>query len=169
MRDSRQAIIALGSNLGDRWAHLIQSLDLLGSSPGIRSVLPSPVYETDPVGVKDQPAFLNMVAGIETLLSPEDLMALLLATEQKLGRIRTTRWGPRIIDLDLLFYEGEKRHTSTLTLPHPRWSERSFVTIPLHDLLATPEFKQPVWEPLRRELAKLPPDPSVRKRHGSLP
>lgn len=152
MEKPRQAIIALGSNLGDRHANVSRALENLRSSPGIHSVMPSPVYETAPVGVEDQPPFLNLVAGVETGLSPEELMTLLLEIEKRLGRIRTTRWGPRTIDLDLLFFEKEERDHPKLTLPHPRWAERSFVTIPLNDLLAWPPFDGPAWDWLRERL-----------------
>lgn len=161
-----QAIVALGTNLGDRSAHLARALELLRTSQGISSVTPSPIYETAPVGVEDQPAFLNMVAGVTTTLTPEELMIHLLDTEQQMGRIRTTRWGPRIIDLDLLFYENETRHAPSLILPHPRWRERSFVTVPLQDLLALPDFRRPVWSPVRERLAEIPPDPEIKRVHG---
>lgn len=163
MSEVHQAIIAIGSNLDGRRGHLSRALSLLQKAATIRAVIPSPVYETAPVGVRDQPPFLNMVAGIETTLSPEELMQLLLETEKEMGRTRTIRWGPRTIDLDLLFFEQEERHGPGLTLPHPRWAERSFVTIPLKALLSHPAFKRSVWEPVRQRLQDLPPDPDVRK------
>lgn len=169
MTERCQAIVALGSNLGDRNETLSRALSLLTEAPGITAVIPSPIYETPPVGVTNQPPFLNMVAGVETTLSPEELMALLLETEQEMGRTRTVRWGPRIIDLDLLFFEQEKRQTATLTLPHPRWAERTFVTIPLKDLLAHPAFNRPVWKPLRLCLRDVPQDPAVKKATPPLP
>ncbi len=163
MTECRQAIIALGSNLGDRRAHLSRALSLLEPAPAITAILPSPIYETAPVGVKDQPPFLNMVAGLDTSLSPEELMSLLLKTEEEMGRVRTVRWGSRTIDLDLLFFEQEERRTPGLTLPHPRWSERTFVTIPLKELLTHPAFNRPLWDGLRQRLRDLPLDPDVRK------
>lgn len=156
MTELRQAIIALGSNIGGRQANLSRALELLEASPGIKTVILAPVYETAPVGVEDQPSFLNSVAGVETWLSPEELMNLLLEIEQALGRVRVTRWGPRIIDLDLLFFEGEERDTPDLTLPHPRWAERSFVTTPLRDLLSLPPFDSPLWDPVRKKLENPP-------------
>lgn len=163
MTGPRQAIIALGSNLGQRHEHLSRALSLLARTPGIIRVIPSPVYETAPVGVTDQPPFLNMVAGLETTMSPEELMTQLLLIEQQIGRTRTIRWGPRIIDLDLLFFEREERRTPSLTLPHPRWPERSFVTVPLKDLLAHPAFDQPEWAPLRHRLLEVPHDREIKK------
>lgn len=163
MTENRQAIIALGSNLGNRRQHLTEALSHLKAKPGIGAVVPSPTYETAPVGVEDQPPFLNMVAGVETCLPPEELMRLLLQIEREMGRIRTVRWGPRTIDLDLLFFEREERTGTDLTLPHPRWAERSFVTIPLKDLLRHAAFAGSTWEPLRRKLRDTPPDPDVKQ------
>jgi 2-amino-4-hydroxy-6-hydroxymethyldihydropteridine diphosphokinase len=163
MAESLQAIIALGSNLGNRREHLTGALQLLQEAPGIQKVTSSPVYETAPVGVEDQPPFLNMVAGVKTTLTPEALMELLLETEQQMGRVRDLRWGPRTIDLDLLFFEQEERQAPGLTLPHPRWAERSFVTIPLRDLLSHPDFRSARWDSLRERLRDLPPDDEVRR------
>jgi 2-amino-4-hydroxy-6-hydroxymethyldihydropteridine diphosphokinase len=100
----------------------------------------------------DQPAFLNAVAGIETTLSPEELLAALQEIEHRFGRTRTVRWGPRTLDLDLLAYEGERRTTDGLTLPHPRMLERAFVTVPLADVLRLARFARPAWESLRAAL-----------------
>jgi 2-amino-4-hydroxy-6-hydroxymethyldihydropteridine diphosphokinase len=158
-----QAILGLGSNLGDRPANLDLALALVRKSPGIQSVTPSPTYETDPVGVEDQPTFLNLVAGVNTSLSPDALMELLLHIELQMGRVRITRWGPRLIDLDLLFYENETRQTPRLTLPHPRWRERSFVTFPLLDLLALKEFDRRLWDPVRHQIDQPPRGPAVRR------
>jgi 2-amino-4-hydroxy-6-hydroxymethyldihydropteridine diphosphokinase len=155
---NHQAIIALGSNLGNRRANLSLALSLLRKSPGIDGLTPSNIYETAPVGVEDQPAFLNMVAGISTSLSPENLMELLLDTEARIGRVRTTRWGPRLIDLDLIFFEDQTRQTHDLTLPHPRWSQRSFVTVPLKDILFGREYARSLWDPVREQIEKSTPD-----------
>lgn len=158
-----QAIIALGSNLGDRYGKIQAALALLEETPGIHAVLPSPVYETAPVGDVNQPRFLNLVAGVETALSPEDLMARLLEVERELGRRRDTRWGPRTIDLDLLFYENEERTGPGLTLPHPRWRERTFVTIPLRALLLREtSFAGETWDDLRAESRAAGDDPEVK-------
>jgi len=91
-------------------------------------------------------------------------MLRLLAIEKELGRIRNTRWGPRTIDLDLLFYENEIRETEELTLPHPRWKERSFVTIPLREILNSQALSNDTWIPLRKELETFPlKAPGVRR------
>lgn len=166
MARARQAIIALGSNLGDRQENLDRALEHLEQSECIQKVIPSPVYETAPVGLTEQPPFLNMVAGVETTLSPEEVLELLLQTERQMGRVRTARWGPRLIDLDLLFYEEEERHLPGLDLPHPRWAERSFVTVPLRDLLNHPAFAGSPWQTLRARLRELPPDEGVQPFAG---
>ncbi len=148
-----QAFVGVGANLGDRCATLRGALRALRAVPGVRLVEPSPVYETDPVGIEDQPPFLNAVFGLETTLTPEALLDALLAIEKEFGRTRTVRWGPRTLDLDLLVFEAESRRTDVLQLPHPRLLERAFVTVPLADLLAAPHFQRPVWQPLRSSLA----------------
>jgi 2-amino-4-hydroxy-6-hydroxymethyldihydropteridine diphosphokinase len=114
---------------------------LLGGEPGVEVVAVSPIRETDPVGVLDQPRFLNGVAAVETELSPRELLDRLLAVERRLGRDRTapTRWGPRTVDLDLLLYGGERIDEPGLVVPHPRLHERRFVLEPLADLDAALE------------------------------
>lgn len=129
-----EAYVGLGANLGDREAALREAVGRLRTAEGVDVRRLSPVYETEPVGYTEQPAFLNMVAAIGTTLPPADLLELLLDIERQMGRVRTIRWGPRIIDLDLLLY-GEVRMTSErLTLPHPRMGERAFVLVPLRDV-----------------------------------
>lgn len=133
---NRTAYIALGSNLGDRERLLRQALDALDALEEIRVLRLSDIYETDPVGYTDQPAFLNMTAALATSLQPLALLERLLEIELRLGRVREERWGPRTIDLDLLYYEGVAMHTDTLILPHPRMMERTFVLVPLLETLA---------------------------------
>jgi 2-amino-4-hydroxy-6-hydroxymethyldihydropteridine diphosphokinase len=155
---TRQAFIGVGANLGDRWATIRGTLELLAHTSGILAVEQSAVYETVPVGVTDQPKFLNLVAGIETTLTPEQLLALLHALEDAAGRRRPReiRWGPRTLDLDILLYEGEDRADIDLVLPHPRMWERAFVLVPLKELLDRSEcFDRPVWTDLRARLAAL--------------
>lgn len=131
-----EAYIALGSNMGDRELHLRQAIHLIDSHTDIEVGRISGIYETDPVGYTEQPAFLNMVMSIETVLSPLMLLRQLLRFEQQLGRIRQQRWGPRTIDLDLLLYDNVIMDQEELMLPHPRMMERSFVLVPLHDVIA---------------------------------
>ena len=153
MPSQRQALVGVGANLGDRLATLAAVLQRLAARRGVSAVESSPVYETDPVGEIEQPKFLNIVAGLETTLSPEELLDALLETEREFGRIRQARWGPRTLDLDLLAYEKETRATSSLTLPHPRMLERGFVIIPLRELLNRPRFQIEAWDELRRQIA----------------
>lgn len=145
MAHLRQAFVGAGANLGDRLATLDAALEQLRTTDGIATVVSSTVFETEPIGVAGQPLFLNLVAGIETRLSPEELLAVLQRIEQAFGRERTLRWGPRTLDLDLLAFEGETRATTALQLPHPRMFERAFVLIPLRDLIERPAFRPGAW------------------------
>jgi 2-amino-4-hydroxy-6-hydroxymethyldihydropteridine diphosphokinase len=130
----KEAYVALGANLGERESSLREALRRLEITPGNEVRRISVVYETDPVGYADQPAFLNMAAAIGTAMAPAELLRLLLDIEQEMGRVRDIRWGPRTIDLDLLLYDGVSMETEELTLPHPRMGERAFVLVPLHDV-----------------------------------
>ncbi len=152
----RPAVIGAGSNLGDRLATLQGAIERLRAHPAIVAIEQSSVFETDPVGYLDQPVFLNLVFGIETTLEPEALMRLLLETEQHFGRVRTVRWGPRTLDLDLLAFEGETRSTPFLELPHPRLFERDLVVIPLREILEHDRFRSGCWDELRAQLTSLP-------------
>lgn len=125
------AYIGLGSNLGERERYLSDAVHRLHRHPSLFVERCSSVYETAPVGLTDQPDFLNMAVAVRTGLSPESLLDVLLETERALGRVRDIRWGPRTIDLDLLVYGKEKRSGGRLELPHPRMHERAFVLVPL--------------------------------------
>jgi 2-amino-4-hydroxy-6-hydroxymethyldihydropteridine diphosphokinase len=130
------ALIALGSNQGNSNGFLEAALTALDGMPGIRVVARSSVYVTRPVGVIDQPDFLNMAARLETTLEPEALLHRMLEVEESLGRKRTVRWGPRTIDLDLLLQEGHVIESPVLTLPHPELHNRGFVLVPLAEIAA---------------------------------
>lgn len=130
-----EAYIALGANLGDREATLLEAISLLQGHPHIIVLRTSNMYETDPVGYVDQPNFVNMAVALSTTLSPADLLTVMLETELKLGRERKVRWGPRTVDLDLLWVQGRIIDTPLLTLPHPRMLERAFVLVPLADIV----------------------------------
>jgi 2-amino-4-hydroxy-6-hydroxymethyldihydropteridine pyrophosphokinase len=136
-----RAYVGLGSNLGDRAAYLLLGLSALSRLPETRLLRLSPVYETDPVG-PPQPPYLNMVAELETALSPKGLLAEMLRVEKALGRERRERWGPRTLDLDLLLYGDLVLEEAGLSVPHPRLHERAFVLVPLLDLL--PEGRHPL-------------------------
>ncbi len=132
-----QAAIALGSNLGDRGAHLDAAVAALSALPGTRILRQSPRYDTDPVDVPEEfrdRRFLNGALLVETDLTPEALLRSLLDIESSLRRVRTVRNGPRTVDLDLIAYQGETRGTPDLTLPHPRAKAREFVLRPLRDM-----------------------------------
>ncbi|MBE3588464.1 MAG: 2-amino-4-hydroxy-6-hydroxymethyldihydropteridine diphosphokinase [Thermoanaerobacteraceae bacterium] len=129
------AYIGLGSNMGGKKANLKAALELLGRVPGVRLLRVAPFYRTDPVGYTDQDWFVNTVAEVETTLSPRELLAACLDIENRLGRVRDIRWGPRVIDLDLLLYNGQVIDEPGLVVPHPRMHERAFVVVPLADLV----------------------------------
>ncbi|NLG96171.1 MAG: dihydropteroate synthase [Chloroflexi bacterium] len=139
--------IALGSNLGKRAANLRAAL--AGFAPALKVCRASPVYETEPWGFVDQPSFLNQVIEAETQLPPEKVLAFLKNLEVELGRQPTFRNGPRLIDLDLLFYDDWVFQSEALAVPHPRLAERAFVLVPLADLapdLIHPQLNRPVRE-----------------------
>ncbi len=145
----KTAYIALGSNLGDRIENLKRSLKLLNEEHGISVLSVSPVYETAPVGGPEQGPFLNACAALETDLPPENLLLQMLNIENLMGRAREEKWGPRLIDLDLLVYESEIINTELLELPHPRLAERGFVLVPLADIapkLIVPGYNKTVAE-----------------------
>ena len=142
----KRAYIGLGGNLGDRRALLERAVELLRAEPGVTVVGVSAFRETDPVGLVEQPRFLNGAVAIETELSPRDLLERLLAVERALGRERTgPRFGPRTVDLDLLLYGDETVDEPGLTVPHPRLHERRFALEPLAELepeLALPDGRR---------------------------
>jgi len=129
------AYVGLGSNLADPERQVPRAIDALRRLPGSRLVVSSPLYRTRPLGDVVQPAFVNAVAGLLTQASPEDLLSALRALERELGRESPReRWGPRVIDLDLLVVGREVRGTETLTLPHAGLAQRDFVLYPLADI-----------------------------------
>ena len=131
-----RAFVGLGANLGDREASIRAALDFLGAEPGIEIVAVSRLRETEPVGLTDQPRFLNGAAALETELPPRELLERLLGIERRLGRRRGQgpRFGPRTIDLDLLVYGDAVLEEPGLSIPHPRLAERRFALEPLADL-----------------------------------
>jgi len=129
-----RAFLGLGSNMGDRKKYLLQALAHLEENNNIKIIKKSSIYETEPVGFKEQNLFLNMVIKINTDLRPWELLDYCQKIENLLGRERTVKWGPRTIDIDILIYEGFEMTTKKLTLPHPRMQERAFVLIPLKEI-----------------------------------
>lgn len=129
------AYIALGANLGQPAQQLRAAMTALAQLPEIQLLAQSPLYRTAPLGTADQPDYCNAVCQVQTSLTPEVLLEQMLGLERAAGRIRgEDRWGPRLLDLDLLHVEGEQRDTPALTLPHPGIAQRNFVLIPLNDI-----------------------------------
>ncbi len=128
----RRVYLSLGSNLGDRDANLTEALERL--APTVNLEGQSSVYETEPWGFEDQPAFLNQVVSGTTELEPEALLMAVKAIEHSMGRESTFRYGPRLIDIDILVYDQAETRGGALSLPHPRLAQRAFVLIPLAEL-----------------------------------
>jgi 2-amino-4-hydroxy-6-hydroxymethyldihydropteridine diphosphokinase len=149
-----RAYIGLGANLGPREATLLRAVDLLAASGGIEVLELSSLRETEPVGVKDQPTFVNGALAVETTLSPHELLDTLLGVERELGRVREgERWGPRTIDLDLLVYADEVVDEPGLRVPHQLLHERRFALEPLAEL--EPELEIPGRGRVSELLARL--------------
>lgn len=131
-------VLGLGSNItsnnNTREDNIANAISLLDAHPCITVVKISSLYETEPVGLKEQPSFLNAVIAIDTDLSPLELLTVCLNTERKMGRVREVRWGPRNIDIDLLVYHDVEMAEPMLELPHPRMPERKFVLVPLVEI-----------------------------------
>lgn len=152
--------LSLGSNLGDRLRYLQRGLDGLAALPDSRVFAVSSVYETAPQGYTDQGAFLNIAAAFETQLSPLALLNSIHGIEASAGRERNLRYGPRTLDIDILLYEGAVCDTPSLTLPHPRMTERAFVLVPLLEILADhpdlPTFRDALWKLPPQGVEKIP-------------
>lgn len=130
MRQPRNSVFSIGSNLGDRMEYLNLAVRALRATPGLRLTGVSSVYATAPVGVVTQPDFLNAVVAVESTLPSMVMLERALAIEDALNRVRTTRWGPRTIDVDLITVDDRQLESPELTLPHPRAHERAFVLVP---------------------------------------
>jgi 2-amino-4-hydroxy-6-hydroxymethyldihydropteridine diphosphokinase len=149
-----RAYVGLGANLGPKEVTILRAVDLLGSTEGVEVLELSRLRETEPVGLTDQPRFLNGAVALETALSPWELLDVLLRIEQELGRVRDDeRWGPRTIDLDLLVYGDETVDEPGLRIPHPRLHERKFALEPLADL--EPELDIPGLGTVSEALSRL--------------
>ncbi len=157
-----RAFIGLGSNLGEREVLIRQALEELARLPLTQLVRASSLYDTEPVGDADQPNFLNAVAELDTELPVRQLLWNLLLIEKRLGRVRTHKWGPRTMDLDVLLYGDQVHEEPDLRVPHPELIRRSFVLVPLVEL--DPALVHPVTgETLLEHLARLNTRPPVRK------
>lgn len=135
------AYLSLGSNLGDRRQNLEAALKRLRETPGVRIVKVSRTYRSAAWGVEDQPEFLNLAAEIRTTLAPRALLGVAKNIERALGRAEGRRWGPRVIDIDILTYDRLSVEEGDLVLPHPRMAERAFVMAPLAEI--APELELP--------------------------
>ena len=149
----RQAVLALGSNLGDRQDILQGGVDAIAGIEGVRLTGVSPVYETVPVGGPPQPDYLNAVVLAEVTISSRDLLDRLHEVEAAFDRVRLVRWGPRTLDIDIITVADEHCDDPDLTLPHPRAHERAFVLAPWHD--ADSDAVLPGWGPVADLLARV--------------
>lgn len=129
------AFLSLGSNMGDRMAHLRAAMHALAQTPGIEIVTVSSVYETEPWGLAGQRPFYNAVVWIRTRIEPIALLRVCQAIEHERNRVRDVRWGPRTLDIDILRYGSLVMSSLELTIPHPRMEERDFVLVPLAEVL----------------------------------
>ena len=145
-----RAYLGIGSNLGDRLAHLQHAVDGLAAADGVEVVAVSAVYETDPVGGPEQPEYLNAVVAVETGLDPHALLALGQRLEAGARRVRAERWGPRTLDVDVLLVGDEQVDDPDLQVPHPRMRERGFVMAPLGDVHPDLGSDAARWSGVRR-------------------
>ncbi len=134
--DEVTAYIGLGSNVGDRKQNILRALSMLSDARGVRLGSVSTFLETDPIGLKDQPRYLNCVAAVATQLDPSLLHEACLNIEKRLGRVRAQRWAPRTIDLDILLYGKKAVKQPYLVIPHPEIANRPFVQAGLRELAA---------------------------------
>lgn len=154
--------LALGSNVGDSRGYIEKAIGLLGdpgstSGATLQDIQRAPIYRSKAVGYTDQADFLNTAVSGQTSLSPEELLAFIKKTEQQIGRVERFRWGPREIDIDIIFYDDRILETADLTLPHPAFRQRDFVLRPLQDL--DPQLSDPVSSRTVSELlGQLPAD-----------
>lgn len=155
----QQVLLGLGTNLGDRRANLRRAVRRLGDVLQVTAV--SPVYETAPWGVEDQPDFYNICVAALTEHQPRQLFELLKALEIDMGRTPTRHWGPRVIDIDILLYDKQAVNTEDLVIPHERLAERAFVLAPLADI--APNVSHPVLERTVTELLEAVDTSGVRR------
>ncbi len=158
-----KAFLGIGSNLGDRERNIRRAVDEIASLPFTKLITVSSLYDSEPVGEVEQANFVNAVALIETELQPTRLLWNLMLIEKRMGRVRTVRWGPRPIDLDIIIYGKSIIKEDGLSIPHPEMEKRAFVLIPLLEI--DPELVHPrSKEPLKKLLKKIKPHRSVKRK-----
>jgi 2-amino-4-hydroxy-6-hydroxymethyldihydropteridine diphosphokinase len=141
--------ISFGSNIGDRYGAISDAFKLIEEN-GMKILLKSQIIETEPYGYEDQPSFINGALLLETELSCREVLTRLLTIEKDLGRVRKFKWGPRIIDLDIIFFNEEIYDEEDLKVPHPDMKNRNFVLKPLSDI--SPEYIHPIFKKSVREM-----------------
>ena len=157
----KEVYLLTGSNLHNPQEQLSTARELINRAIG-EVLRESSVFETAPWGDSDQPVFLNQVLIIATELAPAEVMGKLLAIEERMGRVRNTKWGPRLIDIDILFYDEEVIDRESLSIPHPRIAERRFTLAPLAEV--APDFMHPVLQKSISQLLQECPDPLTAKK-----
>ena len=158
--------VGIGSNLGDKMDNCRRAIEAIGSDSRSRLLKCSPFYHTEPVGEKKQDWFVNGVLGVETSRGPREFMDFLLAIEKTMGRVRGKRWGPRVIDLDILFFGQEIIREEGLQIPHPQLQERRFVLVPLRDI--APHLVHPLQgKTISQILAELKKEEKVLPLQGA--
>ncbi|MGC8721865.1 MAG: 2-amino-4-hydroxy-6-hydroxymethyldihydropteridine diphosphokinase [Caldisericaceae bacterium] len=148
-RKLHKAFLGVGSNIGDRKRNIEEAFQRIEAA-GIKIIKKSEIVETEPYGLKAQPNFLNCAVEVETNFNPGELLATLLSIELEMGRVRKIHWGPRIIDLDILFFDDSIVATSNLKIPHPDLQNRLFVLEPLSQI--APYYKHPVINKTVKEM-----------------
>ncbi|CFX10907.1 7,8-Dihydro-6-hydroxymethylpterin-pyrophosphokinase, HPPK [Syntrophomonas zehnderi OL-4] len=150
----KRAYLSLGTNLGNKYQNIVSAHAYIKQIAGVKISRQSSIYRTSPWGKTDQSDFLNQVIEIETELNPLDLLHELQSVEIKMGRLTNEKWGPRIIDLDIVLYGDENIHLKELTVPHPYIFQRLFVLIPLQEI--EPDFIFPDGSSIKEVLARVP-------------
>ena len=156
------AYIAIGSNLGDSYKNCIEAIERISKNDQIKIISESSFYRTSPIGQIKQKWFINSTIKINTSLAPENLLSELLNIESEMGRVRKEKWGPRLIDLDLLFYDKLILNRKSIILPHPEIQKRKFVLIPMSEIGGT--YSHPILKKtIKTLLLESPDDSKVQK------